>query len=266
MGEIDLRKRRLLSLTTVTAVLIVVYLASLTLSEIKQYGYIGAGVQPTNVINVSGEGEVFAVPDIAEISFSAQVEGKSVTDAQKKVTDIMNPAIEFLKKSGVAEKDIKTSGYYANPQYDYVRDGAEPMIYPPVPGKRVLTGYNVTHTITVKIRDTDKVGAIIDGLGKLKVTDLSGPNFSIDDDNALKAEARKKAIDDAKAKAKKLADDLDVRLVRIVSFSEGGNYPVYYAKSMAVGMGGGPESAPVPDMPKGENKITSSVTVTYEIR
>lgn len=264
-GEIDIRKRRLLSLATVTAVLVIAYLASLTLNEIKQYSFIGAGVQPTNVISVSGQGEVFSVPDIAEISFSAQIEGKSVADAQKKVTDIINPSIEFLKKSGVAEKDIKTTGYNAYPQYNYVKDGTDTTIYPPLPGKRVLSGYNVTQTITVKVRDTDKVGAIIDGLGKLKVTDLSGPNFSIDDDNAIKAEARKKAIDDAKSKAEKLANDLGVKLVRIVSFSENGNYPVYYAKSMAIGMGGA-ESAPAPDLPKGENKTTSSVTISYEIR
>lgn len=264
VGELDIRKRRLLFLTTITAVLVVAYLASLTANEIKQYGYIGAGVQPTNTISVSGEGEVFAVPDIAEIGFSARTEKKTVTEAQREVTSIMNSAINFLKKSGVAEKDIKTTGYNAYPKYESQTRMPCSQEYCP-PSKQVLSGYEVTHTISVKVRDTDKVGAILDGLGTLKVNDIYGPNFSIDDDNVLKAEARKKAIEDAKTKAQKLADDLGVKLARIVNFSESGDYPIYYAKTMALGMGrDSVESAP--SIPKGENKITSNVTITYEIR
>ena len=101
VGETDVKRRRFLSLATITAVLVVLYLATLTLNSWKQYGYIGAGIQPTNVISVSGEGEVFAVPDIAEISFSSQVKKKTVAEAQREVTSTMNSAIDFLKKSGV---------------------------------------------------------------------------------------------------------------------------------------------------------------------
>lgn len=264
MGEIDTRKRRLLSLATVTAILVALYLAALTLNAFKQYGYIGTGVPATNTISVSGLGEVFAVPDIAEISFSARAEGKTVAAAQKQVTETMNAALDFVKKSGVDEKDIKTTSYSAYPKYSYESGGVEPMIYPPRPGKQVLVGYEVAHTVMVKVRDTEKVGAILEGLGGLKVADISGPNFSIDDEDALKAEARGKAIADAKSKADELARELGVQLVRVVGFSEsGGGYPVpIYAKAMGLSAA---ESA-TPDIPKGENKITSNVTITYEIR
>ena len=73
---------------------------------------------------------------------------------------------------------------------------------PPTPGKNVITGYTASESITVKVRNTDDVGKIMQGLGALGVSDLSGPNFSIDNEDSLKAEARKKAIDDAKSKAK----------------------------------------------------------------
>ncbi len=265
-GEIDRKKRKFLGLTGILLIVGIIFLFAQAMSVVKQYGYIGAGVPATNTISVSGEGEVFAVPDIAEISFSAHAEKKTIVEAQKEVTVVMNAALDFVKKFGVAEKDIKTTGYNAYPKYSYENGGAEPMIYPPRPGKQVLVGYEVTHTVTVKIRDTDKVGAILDGLGKLKVTDISGPNFSIDDDNTLKDEARKKAIDDAKTKAKKLAGDLGVRLVRVVGFSESGNYPIYYSKAMGMSDTAESSGEPAPDIPKGENKITSNVTVTYEIR
>src|SRR3989338_6144941 len=95
---------------------------------------------------------------------------------------------------------------------------------PPRPGKSVISGYEASESITVKVRNTDDVGTIMQGLGTIGVSNLSGPNFSIDDEDALKAEARKKAIDDAREKAKILAKDLGVRLGRISSFSEGGGY------------------------------------------
>ena len=104
------------------------------------------------------------------------------------------------------------------------------------------------------------------GLGTIGVTNLSGPNFAIDDEDALKAEARKLAIDEAKSKAKILAKDLDVSLVKIVDFSESGNYPMMYSNKLSM-MEDGAYSAPASaQLPKGENTISSDVTITYEIR
>lgn len=257
----------------IRATLSLIVLASLLLlvkivSEIKSYDFIGGGVASSNVINVTGTGEVFAVPDIADITFSVREEGKTVSETQKSVTKKIDSALAFLKSSGIAEKDIKTTYYNAYPKYEYQGSGVTPAIYPPQPGKQVLVGYEVSQSISVKVRDTDKAGAILEGIAKAGISEISGPNFSIDDDEALKTQARKKAIDDARKKAEILADDLGVKIVRIVTFSEGGNYPVYYAKAMSMdsGMGGGATEARAPSLPTGENKITSNITITYEIR
>ena len=80
----------------------------------------------------------------------------------------------------------------------------------------------------------------------------------------VQAEARDKAIADAKEKAKVLAKSLGVKLSKIISFSEGGYQPVYYAME-AKGMGMGGDSAPVPQVPVGENRVTSNITIVYEI-
>jgi uncharacterized protein YggE len=96
---------------------------------------------------------------------------------------------------------------------------------------------------------------------------MSGPNFTIDKEDVLKEQARKMAIDEAKEKAEKLSKDLGVKLVRIVSFSENnGGYgmPMYYDKEMSAVSSAG--RAPAPELPTGENKIISNVTITYEIR
>jgi uncharacterized protein YggE len=240
---------------------------------LKEYKFIGSGTTATNTIVVSGEGEAFAVPDIAEVRFTASKDAKTMQEAQKSVTDTANKALAYLKEQGIEEKDIKTQNYNAYPKYEWQTRAMMPCLAgqycPPSDGKNVLVGYTVTETISVKIRDTEKAGTIVTGLGALGVTDISGPDFTVDDDEVIKAEARGEAIANAKDKAEALAKELGVKLVRIVNFSENGNnpYPMYSmtSKDMAYGMGGAavPEAAP---LPMGENKYTSNVTITYEIR
>lgn len=239
------------------------------LTEWRSYSMMGSF--EANTITLGGHGEVSAIPDIANIYFTIQKEGKTVKEAQDAVALIEKSALDFLKNNGVAEKDIKTSNSSFNPKYQYVYDAKSLMPCnefgcPPRPGKNVISGYEASESITVKIRKVDDVGAVMQGLGTTGVSDLNGPNFAIDNEDSLKAEARKKAIDDAREKAKVLAKDLGVTLGRIANFSESGNYyPIMYGKAEM--MDSAVSSAPAPAViPKGENTISSDVTITYEIR
>lgn len=215
-----------------------------------------------NTITVSGKGEVVVKPDIATVSFGVTAENLDVAKAQTEATTKMNNIINLLKDKGVAEKDIKLTNYNIYPRYDYIQAST---IYP-YNGKQVLAAYVVSQTVEVKIRDISKAGGILSGVGEFGVTDVSGLTFTVDNEEVIKDQARDLAITDAKAQAKVLAKGLDVRLVKITNFSEGGNYPVYYEmnKSMALGVGGA--DAVSPQVPMGENKITSTVSITYEIR
>ena len=221
------------------------------------------GNKSENTITFSGHGEVFAVPDIANIYFTINKESKTVKEAQTLVAEIEKKSLDFLKENNILEKDIKTSNASFNPKYDY---GQVYCITYPCPQRNPkIIGYEASESITIKIRNTDDVGKIIQGLGTLGVSNLNGPNFSIDNEDGLKTEARKKAIDDAKVKAAVLAKDLGVRLGKITSFSESGNYPVpMYAKTM-MAREASDSSAPA-QIPKGENTISSDVSITYEIR
>jgi uncharacterized protein YggE len=214
-------------------------------------------------ITVMGKGEAFAVPDIGTFTFSVIENGKTVKEAQDNATDRTNKAIDYLKKAGIAEKDIKTVNYNVNPQYDYSKRAC--VSSAPCNPNGILVGYQTVATIEVKVRDTSKAGELLTGIGSLGVQNISSLNFTIDDDTAIVRQARQKAIDDAKTQAEQLAKDLKVRLVRIVDFQESGNYPVFYSKAMAADSAA-PQAAPVPQLPTGENKITSNVTITYEIR
>ena len=247
--------------------LLALFLFVKTVGEIKSYRFIGGGVPVTNTITVSGVGEVFAVPDIGSFSFSVSEEKVTVKEAQSEATRKINVALGLLRGANVEDRDIKTTAYNIYPQYTYIREICKPG-FPCGGGKRELTGYNVSQTISVKIRDIDKAGEILAEIGSIGVTTVSGLNFTIDDEDELKRDARREAIDDARAKAKQLARDLGVKLIRVVSFSEGGGGPIYrgfdfaVAESAVYGSGG----LEAPEIPVGENKITSNVSITYEIR
>jgi len=236
------------------------------LTEWRSYGMMGSS--GANTITLSGHGEVQAVPDIATVYFTVESSKATQAESSTEVNTKMGKILEFLKTSGVEEKDIKTEGYTSYPKYSNPTPCPvyyDTMIYPPCrAGESKITGYTVSESVTVKVRKVDDASKIIDGINKIGVTNMSGPNFTIDDEDALKAEARKKAIDDAREKAKALAKDLGVRLGRISSFSEGGGYggSMYYAKEMSLDSAG---CAPA-QLPKGENTISSDVTITYEIR
>ncbi len=141
------------------------------------------------------------------------------------------------------------------------------MGMPCVPTESKIIGYEVSEYISVKVRDLAKSGDIVKGLGDIGISEINGPNFSIENEDKLKEEARKMAIDEAKEKAKALARDLGVRLVRIVNFSENGNYPMpMYAEGMMAKDSVVSSSLRSPELPTGENKIISNVIITYEIR
>ncbi len=234
-----------------------------TLSEFKSYRFIGSGVTATNTITVSGQGEVFAVPDTGAFTVTVRETAKQVKDAQDAATKKGNAIIDYLKQAGVEDKDVKTTDYSINPQYEWVQGACPAGSYCP-PGKQVLVGYQVSQTLSVKVRDTKKAGDLLSGVGSRGASEVSGLSFTVDDEDALKAQARDKAIAQAKEKADVLAKSLGVSLMRIVGFYENEG-PMPYAYGM-----GGAESASmmkaVPRVPVGENKIVSNVNVTYEIR
>ena len=271
METLDDYKKKIFKVLFVLLIILSAYFAVKIFSEIKKDSMLGQSLEPAT-ISFSGHGEVTAVPDIANIYFTISKDDKTVKDAQVGVVVIEKKALDILKAKGVADKDIKTANASFNPKYEYKQaicpaGGAEmtgPAYYCP-PGRQVVVGYTASESITVKIRNTDDVGAIMQELGMSGVSNLSGPNFAIDNEDGLKMEARKKAIDDAKAKAKILAEDLGVRLVKITSFSESGNYPIMYAKTAMMDSAAGGTPAPAV-IPKGENTISSDITITYEIR
>lgn len=248
--------RGLIGVSTLLALILVIYVGVLARNAFRQYDYIGRSDQQLYTITISGEGKVTAIPDIAQVSLGIETQKTTVAAAQKENTEKMNSLVNQIKDLDIEEKDIKTANYSIYPRYDYLE------------GRQVLRGYIVNQSVNVKIRDLEQVAAVLDLAGTAGANQIGGLNFTIDEPEDLRQEAREEALANAKEKADALAKAADVKLGKLVSFSESssGGYPqpVYrtYALEDSAGFGGGDIA---PEIEPGSQDITVYVTVTYEV-
>ena len=230
-----------------------IYLALLSWNAVKAHDYIGISPKLTHSISIVGEGKVTGVPDIANIQLGYSIEKPTVAAAQKDNSDKMNAMIDKLKKDfKIDAKDIQTANYYISPQYDWNN------------GKQTLRSYLVSQNLDVKVRQMDKVSAIIEAAGVIGLNQVGNLTFAIDNPEALKQQARELAIAQAKEKAESLSKVVGVKLGKIISFSESSNdnqpVPLYAFDKSAVGIGGA-----APMVEAGSNEIIIIATVEYEI-
>jgi hypothetical protein len=168
----------------------------------------------------------------------------------------MNKIIEGLKKLGIESKDIETTQYSVDAQYNWTEDRG-----------RVLTGYKISQNVGVKIRDFTKVGDVLSMATENGANVVNSLQFTIDDPEQLKAQAREEAIKQAKEKAETLAKQSGIRLGKIIGVYEDSygysNVSSDSSKVMsAVAIGGG-ESAQIET---GEQKITVTINLTYKLK
>ncbi|MDP2651288.1 MAG: SIMPL domain-containing protein [bacterium] len=254
--------RKILKVVWIVLLILAVYLGAQTLSVVK-------GMRNTNpvanTISVTGEGEIVSLPDIATFTFTVSEEAQTVDAAQEQVTTKMDKTLAALKSLGIEEKDVKTTDYSVYPKYTYGPVSCSPTFCPP--SRQTLDGYTVSHSVSVKVRDTAKAGEALSAVGENGATNVSGVSFTVDEPEKLVEEARAQAIKEARAKAKTLAKELDVRLVKIVRYydssRDGSPMPLPYG-SDAVMMRESVGSAP--NLPTGENETKVTVTIEYEIR
>lgn len=228
-------------------------------------------------IMVSGEGKAYAKPDVAMVSFGAHTEAVKSQDAVAQNNEIMNKVIAAVKKLGVADKDIQTTMYNLQPLYDYgypvpmvesVRDSTGASVAYPVPVKgRTFRGYSVDQQLQVKIHTFENINAIMDAATSNGANTVGSLQFTVDDMEEVKSQAREKAVIQAKKKAAGLFSAAGLRGAKIVNISEGyGNYPPPFYSTMAKDMVGGAASAPIPEIQPGQQEVDVTVTLTYRVR
>lgn len=206
-------------------------------------------------ITVVGEGRVRIKPDIAQATIGVEVIKPTVKEASRGARDVMKAVLKALKEQGVAEKDIQTSGFSVWAERPYSPEG---------PSEEIL--YHVSNQVAVTIRDLETVETVLGVTIEAGANNIYGVTFSLADPSQAESEARKKAVDDAKAKAQELATLNGLKLGDVVSVSEviggGGGYYVSSFREVALveGMGGGGPIAP------GELELTMQLEIVYAVQ
>jgi uncharacterized protein YggE len=231
----------------------IINLMFFVMPAIKKYGN---SLAPTRTMSVSAEGKTTVTPDLAQASFSVVSRGKNPTDLADMNNQKMSAVINFLKSEGLADKDIKTTAYNLSPDYQYE----------PKTGRSTITGYTLTQTVSVKMRDFKKVPEIIGGLTPLGINEIGGINFSVEDPEKFLVTARADAFGKAQAKAAEMAAGNGVRLGRIVNIMESQGTPPtpYYQAESRAGTMAAPAVA-VPTIEPGSEELTDQVFLTYEL-
>jgi uncharacterized protein YggE len=205
-------------------------------------------------LSATGEGRVTGSPDIAEVMLGVSHEAATVAEARERAAQAMTAMLDALKSNGVDEKDIQTTQFNIEPQYDYED------------GRQRLRGYRVTNIVSAKIRDIDATGDVIDAAVTAggDAAQVQGLRFTIDDPSELENEARRLAMQNAREKAEVLADAGGVELGDVVSVSEsvsGFPPPIPFARG-AIGV---PATGPTP-IQAGQLEVVVTVNVMYELR
>ena len=208
------------------------------------------GVPGMRQVTVVGRGEVKGRPDTATIQIGVETEAPVAKDALAKNTDLATALQAKLKDLGVAEKDMQTSNFSIYPTY--AQDG------------RQITGYHVSNSVIVKIRDLDKAGTLLDQVVQAGANSVSSISFSVDDPKALLNQAREQAMQDARAKADQLAKSGGAAVgdVLVITENVGAPPPLPMALQAAAGAAG---SKAVPVQP-GEQSFGIDVQVTVQLR
>jgi uncharacterized protein YggE len=209
------------------------------------------------VITVSGEGRSSIAPDMAILSFSVVKDAKTAREALDANNKAMADVLNALKGSGIADRDLQTSGFAVNPQYQYP-DNSDGGNRP-----AVLTGYQVANSLTITVRDLAKLGDIIDQAVTLGVNQGGSIQFSNDKPEATITEARKSAVTDAVAKAKVLSEAAGVSLGRIVEISENASRPEPMPMMRTMAKEFAADAVPIAT---GENSYNVTVSVTFAIK
>ncbi|MBV7259632.1 SIMPL domain-containing protein [Erythrobacter crassostreae] len=206
------------------------------------------------VIELTVSENVTTSPDIVTIGAGVTTEARTAVEAMRQNSAEMRAVIDRIKSLGVDDKDIQTTGINLNARYDYNRQTQQ----------QVFRGYQVSNRVSVKLREIDETGRVLDALVSAGATDLNGPSFSIEDDAAAKDEARKRAVTKAQERAKAYAGMLGYNGVKVLSISEviRGSSPMPQMMMRAPAEESAEASAPVQP---GQVSTGVNITIKFEM-
>lgn len=215
--------------------------------------------RPFPKIVVTGMGEAFVAPDMAIVNLAVLREAETARAALDQNNEAMSDVIAAMKAAGIADRDLQTAGLSINPRYVYPEnnDGTE---------QPRIVAYQVTNNLTIRIRDIAKVGEILDQSVTLGVNQGGSISFVNDDPSAATAEARRKAVEDARGRAETLAEAAGVTLGEVIEISErSAPPPMPFQERAMLRMAPASDAAASVPVEAGENSYVVHVDLTFAI-
>ncbi len=230
----------------------VLYLGVRADNTLKQTSEIGKPTPTEHQISVEGVGHAYPTPDLATLTLSVETHDVDVPTAQSKNTATMNAVIDQVKALGITDADVQTSNYSVY----------EDQVWNPDTQTYDSKGWVVSQQITVKVRQMDNVAKVLAVAGANGITNVTGPDFSLENPSAANAQARAAALAEAKQNAADLAQSLGIPLDTIVGYTEwtDASYPPqpYLAKTADA-------SGTLPSIEPGTNEVVLHVSLTYKL-
>ena len=210
------------------------------------------------VIELSVFEQIEIEPDMATISTGVQTDADTAVEALRRNSAEMERLGALIRALGIPARDIQTASINLNPRYDYNNRGNQPPRF---------LGYQASNQVTVKLRDLDRVGEVLDAMVEAGATNINGPQFSIEDDEAAKAQARSNALERGRAQAEeyaRLAGYSGVRLLQVAEAIRGSSGSM--AKDEAIVVSGSRmTAAPPPPVAPGVVSTGVGIALTYEM-
>ena len=211
-------------------------------------------VSPGPVVELTVNETVKATPDTATLSAGVTTRAPTAVEAMRQNATAMTKVIDRLRAAGVDRKDIQTSSINLNAQYQYNNDNQPPR----------FLGYDASNQVTVTLRDLAKIGPTLDALVVVGANNVSGPSFSLENDDSAKSAARRAAWQRAESQAREYASMAGYKGVRLLEVSESftGHGPMPFASDAIMVTASRAEKTPVEP---GQVGTGVTLTVKYEM-
>lgn len=198
-------------------------------------------------LNVTGSAEVQAVPDRFVVNAAVMQEGKDVQALSQTVNAQMTQVLALTDKLGIDKQQVQALSLQISPQWQY-----QP--------KRELVGYQVRRDVTITLKNLDHYGELLQGLVALGINDIAPTQATVSNSHALMLDALTAAMQDARAKADKVAAAAGLTVDKVLSVQiQDNNYPgPVPLRSMAM-------KADSPRFEAGTSTLRQQVNVSFSL-
>lgn len=231
--------------------LLIVFITIVILNQLRNF------YAPPEIMRVTAEGKVIAIPDVATVRIGVTSEGTDPVAVKNQINQKMNQIIVFVKQQNISDRDIQTTEFYASPKYNYNN------------GQNTLIGYQSTQTVTVKVSGIDKSKATLEKiLGDVidrGANNIQGINFQFSDTEKLREIARKEAINNAISKAKQLSSDANLTLGKITNVIEPTNDSINPMPRALMSLNVAQSKSIEPNIEPGSQEVIENIGLLFEV-